>query len=180
MANRGVVQPVDIVDPVDATGNVKVTVVGGVSSTEYDDGDARGTATGGLILGDDGTNVQSIAVDTAGILKTLLTAVDETSRVASTTIVNSGTTILVNVAAGEQATIDQVYIASNNGFTPCIFDVRFTVGGTAHYTTQLVSKGSRIPNLLVRPIQGGVGEDFYINLNTATSNLEVTVQYRVD
>lgn len=45
----------------DASGNLKVTGGGGGGSgTQYADGDARGTATGTLVMGDDGTNIQSI------------------------------------------------------------------------------------------------------------------------
>lgn len=35
---------------------------------QYADGAARGTATGTLAMGDDGTNIQSVKVDTSGVL----------------------------------------------------------------------------------------------------------------
>lgn len=44
----------------------QITSFGG--GTQYADGAARGTATGTLMIGDDGTNVQSVKVDTAGVL----------------------------------------------------------------------------------------------------------------
>lgn len=43
--------------------------VGAGAGTQYNDGAARGSATGTLALGDDGTNVQSVKVDTSGELQ---------------------------------------------------------------------------------------------------------------
>lgn len=56
---------------VDAAGN-QITSFGGgggalTPNTEYPDGSARGTATGIISLGDDGTNVQAIKVDANGV-----------------------------------------------------------------------------------------------------------------
>jgi hypothetical protein len=48
-----------------STGVVVDTFGGG---TQFADGAARGTATGTLAMGDDGTNIQSVKVDTAGVL----------------------------------------------------------------------------------------------------------------
>lgn len=47
----------------DASGNIPTTGGGGGGGggTQYADGAARGTATGTLVMGDDGTNIQSIA-----------------------------------------------------------------------------------------------------------------------
>lgn len=51
-------------------GALDVNIASGSSAgTEYSDGDARGAATGGLIMGDDGTNIQSVAVDSSGDLQ---------------------------------------------------------------------------------------------------------------
>jgi len=50
---------------VDGSGN-QITAFAG---TEFADGAVRGTATGTLIMGDDGTNIQSIKVDSAGELQ---------------------------------------------------------------------------------------------------------------
>ena len=57
-----------LADPV--TGRLKVTSTGGGggAGTEYADGAARGTATGTLAMGDDGTNIQSVKVDSSGVL----------------------------------------------------------------------------------------------------------------
>lgn len=54
-----------------STGNaLNVNISSGSSSgTQYDDGDVRGTATGTLMMGDDGTNIQSVAVDSSGDLQ---------------------------------------------------------------------------------------------------------------
>jgi len=47
--------------------NVNISSGGG-SSTQYADGAARGTATGTLAMGDDGTNIQSLKSDSSGVL----------------------------------------------------------------------------------------------------------------
>lgn len=57
--------PVKLVNTSDAFYNASG---GSGSGTEYADGAARGTATGGLIMGDDGTNIQSVKVDSSGVL----------------------------------------------------------------------------------------------------------------
>jgi hypothetical protein len=41
---------------------------GGGAGTQYADGAARGTATGTIAMGDDGTNIQSIKTDSSGVL----------------------------------------------------------------------------------------------------------------
>jgi hypothetical protein len=50
---------------VDGSGN-QITSFGG--GTQYADGAARGTATGTIAMGDDGTNIQSIKTDSSGVL----------------------------------------------------------------------------------------------------------------
>lgn len=68
---------------VDGSGNViaatsnalNVAVIsGGGGGTQYADGTARGTATGTLMMVDDGTNIQSAIGTTAGVLKVDLSA----------------------------------------------------------------------------------------------------------
>lgn len=62
-------KPLDVAI-VDAAGNQIVSFGGGTggSGTEYADGVVRGTATGTLAMGDDGTNIQSVKVDASGVL----------------------------------------------------------------------------------------------------------------
>lgn len=105
--------------------------------------------------------------------------IPEPSQVLHYTITASGTTSLVNISGGQQVVVRQVYVATNEDFTPCTFDLRFNSGGTAKYKTRLVSVGSRIPNVTIVPITGGDGEDFFINLDVADANLEVTVVFDV-
>lgn len=52
---------------------VPVTGTTGGGGTQYADGAVRGTATGTIAMGDDGTNIQSIAVDTSGNQKAIIT-----------------------------------------------------------------------------------------------------------
>ena len=60
---------------VDSSGNLKVNVVtGGGGGTQYVDGAVRSTATGTLLMVDDGTNIQSALGTTAGVLKVDLSA----------------------------------------------------------------------------------------------------------
>lgn len=63
-------RPVDV-SIVDANGNQITSFGGGTgggAGTEYADGAVRGTATGTLAMGDDGTNIQSVKVDASGVL----------------------------------------------------------------------------------------------------------------
>lgn len=54
----------------DTDGHLQVDVLtGGGAGVQYDDGDARGDATGNLMMGDDGTNIQSVVTDTDGHLQ---------------------------------------------------------------------------------------------------------------
>ena len=55
----------------DADGHLQVDVLSGGAGagTQYDDGDARGTATGTLLMVDDGANIQSAAGDANGHLQ---------------------------------------------------------------------------------------------------------------
>lgn len=64
---------------------VNATVTGGTSGTQYADGDARGTATGTLAMGDDGTNIQSVHVDSSGDLQ-----IDVLSIISGTGATNLG------------------------------------------------------------------------------------------
>lgn len=60
----------DTLRSVSATKPLPVNIVAGSSSgTEYADGAARGTSTGVLAMGDDGTNIQSVHVDSSGDLQ---------------------------------------------------------------------------------------------------------------
>jgi hypothetical protein len=57
-------------DLTDDAGHLQVDVVGGgTAGQQYADGDARGTATGTLSMGDDGTNIQSLKCDANGVLQ---------------------------------------------------------------------------------------------------------------
>lgn len=96
-----------------------VTIIsGGAGGTEYADGAVRGTSTGTLAMGDDGTNIQSIKVNAAGELQvdvlTMPTVAvtgtfwQATQPVSGTVTANAGTnlnTSLLALEAGNLATI---------------------------------------------------------------------------
>jgi len=83
----------------DAAGN-QITTFGG--GQQYADGAARGTATGTLLMLDDGTNIQSASADTAGRLNVLSRVTDGTNtatvKAASTAAVASDTALVVAVS----------------------------------------------------------------------------------
>jgi len=66
--------PSDTLTPLQVDSNKLLQVdiaadsVGIGGGTQYNDGDARGTATGTLAMGDDGTNIQSLKCDANGVL----------------------------------------------------------------------------------------------------------------
>jgi hypothetical protein len=78
---------------VDGSGN-QITSFGG--GTQYADGAVRGTATGTLLMLDDGTNIQSAAGTTAGILKVDLSAT--TANATAVKVDGSAVTQPTNIA----------------------------------------------------------------------------------
>src|SRR3990167_6923212 len=54
---------------VDDDGHTQVDILSGAGGTQYADGAVRGTSTGTLAMGDDGTNIQSIHTDSSGDLQ---------------------------------------------------------------------------------------------------------------
>lgn len=90
---------------VDNDGHLQVDVLSGASGgTQYADGAARGTATGTLAMGDDGTNIQSVHVDSAGDLQ-----IDVLTIAAGNN--NIGDIDVASIAAGDN-NIGNVDIAS--------------------------------------------------------------------
>lgn len=91
----------------DGSGN-QVTTFGG--GTQYADGAARGTATGTLLMIDDGTNVQSAIGTTAGILKVDLSA----TTANSTAVKVDGSAVIQPVSGTVAVTATDVTPASQN------------------------------------------------------------------
>lgn len=102
--------PIDV-SVVDASGN-QVTSFG--VGTEYADGAARGTATGTLIMVDDGTNIQSAAGTTAGLVK-----VDISGTAANTTAIKvDGSAVTQPVSGTVSITANSsINLAQVNGTT---------------------------------------------------------------
>ncbi len=79
----------------DSSGNLRVlATIGSGGSTQYADGAARGTATGNLMMVDDGTNIQSASGDTGGRLN-----VNEYTKQLATKVTVSGLVTYVAKAA---------------------------------------------------------------------------------
>lgn len=138
-------QPMDVII-YDASGN-PITSFGG--GTQYADGAARGTATGSLMMVDDGTNVQSLAGDTAG---NQLSRMADISGTVSVTGSAQTFVILPNVHGAQTLHVytSGTYIASSlvegtidgttwfvipmyrpdNGYSSVTF---FAVSGSLHY-----------------------------------------------
>ncbi len=97
-----------------ATDSVQsVNIVSGSSSgTQYADGDARGTATGNLLMLDDGTNIQS-ARGGAGVADArTLRVVQATDAVVSVNIVSGSSSGAIG--QGDAASATRVVIAGNS------------------------------------------------------------------
>lgn len=123
--------------------NVKASTGGGAAGTQYADGAARGTATGTLAMGDDGTNIQSIKVNssgemqvgvvssvlptgaaTAALQSTQDTSINSLLKPASTLAAVTTVGTITNVVhvddnAGS-LTIDNAAITSIDGKTPAV------------------------------------------------------------
>jgi len=91
----------------DAAGN-QVTSFGG-GGTQYADGVARGTATGNLLMVDDGTNIQSVSGDTTGRLNTNARVTDGTNfgtvKPASAAAVATDTALVVAVSPNNTVSV---------------------------------------------------------------------------
>jgi len=121
---------------VDASGD-QITSFGG--GTEYADGAARGSATGVLAMGDDGTNIQSVHVDSSGDLQVdILTGGGQTDaeerayQTATGTITASGqsVTLALNGATGASVNfIDSSFDGTFRFYSSCD-------GGTTYIETQ--------------------------------------------
>lgn len=86
------------------------------AGTQYADGAARGTATGTLAMGDDGTNIQSVAVDTSGAIK-LAAGTNAIGKLSANSGVDIGDVDITSIAAGTnligKVGIDQVTANAN-------------------------------------------------------------------
>jgi len=89
----------------DASGN-QITTFGG--GTQFTDGAARGTATGTLMMVDDGTNIQSASGDSSGRLNTLSRVTDGTNtaavKAASTAAVATDPALVVAISPNNIST----------------------------------------------------------------------------
>jgi hypothetical protein len=118
--------------------------VGAGAGTQYNDGDARGTATGTLSLGDDGTSLQSLHVDTAGNLQVVvlsMPAISVTaassitvSNLASVPLTISGTTIAItslpNLGLGSTVAITSLPNLGAGSFVKITSLPAFAVGSS--------------------------------------------------
>lgn len=104
---------------VDANGDQIASFGGG---TQYADGAARGSATGTIAMGDDGTNIQSVHVDTSGDLQ-----VDVLTLPAIQ--LGDGITSPVQVVNGGNGKALQIHSGITDGLaTPFVSDPIFVIG----------------------------------------------------
>ena len=88
--------------------------VGAGAGTQYADGAARGTATGTLAMGDDGTNIQSLSVDSSGHLQVdILSGGGAGEQYADNTVVNA--TYKGNLVLGTDGSNYQILAVDSSG-----------------------------------------------------------------
>lgn len=95
----------------DANGD-QITSFGG--GTQYADGAVRGTATGTLAMGDDGTNIQSVKVDSSGVLAIQDNGGSLTVD-GTVAVTNAGLTALNGAISGTEVQVDVVSSALPTG-----------------------------------------------------------------
>lgn len=159
------------------------------TGTEYDDGDARGTATGTLIMGDDGTNIQSVHVDTSGDLQidvlTMPTVtvqatnldIRDLTHVSDSVRIGDGTDLAtVRDVTGAKSLDVSIVDGSGNQIT--------SFGGGTEYTEgdidASITGGAMMMEVAadtLQPVQGTVAGGLLVNLGT---NNDVTVTGTVD
>jgi hypothetical protein len=148
---------------VDGSG-AQITSFGG--GTQYADGAVRGTATGTLSMGDDGTNIQSIKVDAAGELQVdVLTLPNVTIGAAIPAGTNNiGDVDILSIAAGTnligKVSIDQVTANANEVVTKT---------GSTTVVSSITAALPTGTNSI-----GQVTANAGTNLNTSALNLETT------
>jgi len=165
----------------DVNGNLKVTIAsGGSSGTQYADGAVRGTATGTLAMVDDGTNIQSIAGDTAGnqfvVLKTngVLSTANSTSANLSAAGVFTGTgedvlnysAIQVSVYSSHASATDGLSLQQSSDNTNWDFIDTYTIPATSGkvFSVQPTARYFRI---------------VYTNGATLTTSLRIQTVYHI-
>jgi hypothetical protein len=139
------------------------------SSTEYDDGDLRGTATGVLAMGDDGTNIQSLNVDTSGRLNINTQFGKPTTASLSSVSINAaanGNNTLIAAVGGQTIRVFKMFmVAAAN------VDVILRDGAATDLTgvMSLSKYGSVTLDLDGEPwFITAAGNAFVINLSAAT------------
>jgi hypothetical protein len=91
---------------VDAAGHLQVDVLtGGGGGTQYADGAAKGTATGNLAMGNDGTLIQALKCDADGVLAVSLPTATVSTLTPPAAITGFATSAL-QLADGHNVTVD--------------------------------------------------------------------------
>ena len=141
---------------VDSNGYLQVEVVGGVTAGhEYQDGDSNTSAYGTLIMGDDGTNLQTVQTDTDGVLKSTQKSgdiwevhVNESGagdeihdfKQASSIAVNSADTHTYTVTTGKTLYLKQIVTSASDRTR-----IEIKTGASGSETTKMVAFG-RVAN----------------------------------
>lgn len=151
----------------DALGN-QVTSFGG--GTQYLDGFGRGTATGTLMMVDDGTNIQSASGDTSGRLNTLSRVTDGTNtaavKAASTSPVLADPALVVTISPNTNNVILPVSDYPNQTAALTI-----VAASTSSVTLLVNGHPSRKGVTIVNDSTSAL----YVKFGTAASNTSYTV-----
>ena len=170
----------------DGSGN-QITSFGG-SGTQYADGAAKGTSTGTLMMVDDGTNIQSAAGTTGGVLKVDLSATTANSTAIKTdgsavtqpvsiaSIVSTSGTSTVNINSGQvvglAAGAQVIGHVINDAGSAVIGHVINDSGSTTVVTGTVTTSGTSTVNINAgQSITANAGT----NLNTSALALDSTV-----
>lgn len=160
----------------DASGN-QITSFGG--GTQFADGAPRGTATGTLAMGDDGTNIQSISVDTTGKLNLnnisgtvslptgAATSTNQATQITSLQNLDTKTPPLGQALAAASTPV-VLTAAQVSTLTPLS-----TIAVTQATGTNLHTTVDNFP--ASQPVTGTVTANAGTNLNTSALALDATV-----
>ena len=142
---------------------------------QYADGAVRGTSTGTVAMGDDGTNIQSLKVDSAGELQVDVLTLP---AVTGTVTANIGTAGTLATAANQLADGHNVVVTSapstavtNAGITT----IAGAVAGTEMQVDVLTMPTTAVTGTFfqaTQPVSGTVTANAGTNLNTSTLALE--------
>jgi hypothetical protein len=109
---------------------ISASTGGGGGGTEYADGAARGSAIGALAMGDDGANIQSVAVDSSGHLQVDVLSGGGGGGTRTISKIWDSEQTIINAAAVTTGTLSSAVDLKTNGYEAATITISATFSTT--------------------------------------------------